>query len=471
MPFEAPPSESPPGAMPAEDAAQPLGRLRLLLALDALLVEGGVTPAARRLGLRAPAVSRLLTQLRALYGDPLLVRTGRGMRPTPLAERLRPRLRALADEAEALLAGDPVEAPPLTLAPALGFTRPNPFAGAPSPVAVARRLEAIGPEAGPRRRLARFIATTAAGPGRARPLTAAETEEAIAAILNGQAEPAQTGALLTALQQRGPTADELAGAAAALRADFGAAGFGAGPAHLDWPAYVSPRLPAPPLGLHAARLVASAGFRVLVHGGLLDDAAAAPPGFAPARDLADAAMRLRRDGFAWAPVRALSPKLDDLLRLYGSLGMRTPLNVAAALVNPLGAGAVALGGAEGPRSAVHLQALALLGGARGAALTAHRDTLQATAAVSSLFTLRDGQIEEGPAPRSTAPRAANGAGGRPAAMSATEYWRALWTGAARDAAAESVIVTTAAVALGLLTGAPRPRALEHARSLWRDRPR
>lgn len=72
--------------------------LNLLITLDALLAERSVTRAARRLGLGQPAVSHALARLRALLADPLLVRSGRTMIPTPRAEALRePLTRVLAD--------------------------------------------------------------------------------------------------------------------------------------------------------------------------------------------------------------------------------------------------------------------------------------------------------------------------------------------------------------------------------------
>src|ERR1700761_346316 len=77
--------------------------LNLLPALDALLSEGSVTGAAKRLGLSQSAMSRTLARLRSATGDPLLVQAGRGMVPTPHAESLRGRARAAADEARALL--------------------------------------------------------------------------------------------------------------------------------------------------------------------------------------------------------------------------------------------------------------------------------------------------------------------------------------------------------------------------------
>jgi DNA-binding transcriptional LysR family regulator len=77
--------------------------MNLLTALDALLAEGSVAGAARRLGLSASAMSRTLTRLRAATGDPLLVRAGRGMVPTPHATELRERVRDLARDAQVVL--------------------------------------------------------------------------------------------------------------------------------------------------------------------------------------------------------------------------------------------------------------------------------------------------------------------------------------------------------------------------------
>jgi DNA-binding transcriptional LysR family regulator len=77
--------------------------LNLLIALDALLAEGSVVGAARRLGLSASAMSRTLARLRAATGDPLLVRAGRGLVPTPHATELRERVRDLAQDAQTVL--------------------------------------------------------------------------------------------------------------------------------------------------------------------------------------------------------------------------------------------------------------------------------------------------------------------------------------------------------------------------------
>jgi DNA-binding transcriptional LysR family regulator len=77
--------------------------LNLLAALDALLAEGSVTRAARRLGLSSSAMSRTLARLRSATGDPLLVRAGRGLVPTPRAAELRDRVHDLTRDARAVL--------------------------------------------------------------------------------------------------------------------------------------------------------------------------------------------------------------------------------------------------------------------------------------------------------------------------------------------------------------------------------
>lgn len=75
----------------------------LLVALDVLLAEGSVAGAAKLLGLSDSAMSRTLLRLRATTGDPLLVRAGRRLVPTPHAVALRERVRTLANEAKSVL--------------------------------------------------------------------------------------------------------------------------------------------------------------------------------------------------------------------------------------------------------------------------------------------------------------------------------------------------------------------------------
>ncbi len=75
----------------------------LLVALDVLLSEASVAGAARRLNLSTSAMSRTLSRLRDVTGDPILVRAGRNMVLTPWAEATRDRARRAVHDARAVL--------------------------------------------------------------------------------------------------------------------------------------------------------------------------------------------------------------------------------------------------------------------------------------------------------------------------------------------------------------------------------
>ncbi|MEZ4392944.1 MAG: LysR family transcriptional regulator [Polyangiales bacterium] len=75
----------------------------LLVQLDALLQEGSVTGAARRVGLSTPAMSHALARIRERLGDPMLVRAGRGMVLTPRALALKPQVREVVEQARRAL--------------------------------------------------------------------------------------------------------------------------------------------------------------------------------------------------------------------------------------------------------------------------------------------------------------------------------------------------------------------------------
>lgn len=68
--------------------------LNLFVVLDAIFSEGGITRASEKLHLTQPAVSHALKRLRRLFDDPLFVREGRSLVPTPLARRLIEPVRA-----------------------------------------------------------------------------------------------------------------------------------------------------------------------------------------------------------------------------------------------------------------------------------------------------------------------------------------------------------------------------------------
>src|SRR5277367_392444 len=80
--------------------------LNLLLALHALLEERHVTRAAKRCFLSQPAMSRALERLQEMFGDALLIRSGRAYERTVRADSLLRELQALLPRLEAMVRGE-----------------------------------------------------------------------------------------------------------------------------------------------------------------------------------------------------------------------------------------------------------------------------------------------------------------------------------------------------------------------------
>jgi anthranilate phosphoribosyltransferase len=463
-----------------------LSGLKLLVALDAMLVEGSIGRAAERLDVNASAMSRMLAQIREWFGDPIFIRTGRGMVPTPFAESLRSRLRTLSSEAEDLLAAspgaegqeNPPEQPAYKLSPrSVASTAPLPrrrqhvIEGGPSPEVFSRRLDDLAQSNDPLKRLAKHIATVGAGAGRTRPLTLDEADEAMSIILAGDADAIQIGALFVALQYRGATPAELAGLAQAVRRHAGAYPYGSDKAVLDWPVYLSPRRGTAPWFLLAAKLVSASGRRVMVHGLALPDTpfegALAALSIPTVGSLDEAAAELKQQNIAFLPLDRLSPQLHALLGLYQLFQMRSPLNRMVHLLNPLGAGASLLGSMGGASAEILRDAAKLAGSRNLTILSTSRDTAQATPfRAMPLLSLVDGDTKEFVIPSVQKPKAERTTG-----LSVLEYLEAVWNGTARDDGAVEIILATTTAALFAHSAGSRSwdDARKEAQQLWSTR--
>ncbi|MFJ4367166.1 LysR family transcriptional regulator [Streptomyces chartreusis] len=92
--------------MQLNGGSEPVLDANLAIALDALLAEESVTRAAARLHTSPAAMSRTLGRLRRILGDPLLVRAGQAMVPTPRALALREEAAAVVRRITVLLTPD-----------------------------------------------------------------------------------------------------------------------------------------------------------------------------------------------------------------------------------------------------------------------------------------------------------------------------------------------------------------------------
>lgn len=158
-------------------------------------------------------------------------------------------------------------------------------------------------------------------------------------ILSGEVAPEVTGALLMLMRYRGENADEIAGFVDALRArtapwqDVSAA--------VDWPSYAAGKSRGAPWFLISAKLLAMAGYPVLIHGwnAEAETALSVRIGAAsldiPTVHSTKAARQALQDGrIAYAPLEAIDQAAYEVLRLRDVLGLRSPINTALRAWNP-----------------------------------------------------------------------------------------------------------------------------------------
>ena len=307
-------------------------------------------------------------------------------------------------------------------------------------------------------RFAGYVATLGRGPGRSRALTRAEAEDAMGMLLAGEADPVQVGAFLMLLRYRGEDPEEITGLVLGARPRTALAGLDVA---LDWPSYGAGRTRRAPWFLLAALALGQAGHRVLMHGtnefsgGMSVAEGLAALGMAPSPDVAGA---LARDGFAYVPMAALCPRFDALLGLRRLLGLRSPLNTVARLLNPAGARAGVDGVFHPPYIETHLAVAERLGMGRLLVLKGGGGEAERNPAKPTQVHIWDsiaGRSE------TMAPAMGDAGGGE------EPDFAAVWRGTARAPAIEARIVATIALGLTALGGGGDTEA----QALWEQRRR
>ncbi|MDX2103898.1 MAG: glycosyl transferase family 3 [Alphaproteobacteria bacterium] len=313
--------------------------------------------------------------------------------------------------------------------------------------------------------LAAAVRAIGRGPGRGRPLSEAEAEAVVSAILAGDAAPEQVGALLMLWRFRGEGPAETAGMVRAVRRHHGlprAAGV-----ELDWPSYADGALRTPPWFLAAAKLVALAGVRTALHGPLVGEGRHTIAPTLAALGIAISATPSAT--LTFCPTAAVMPGLDALLALRGVLGLRSPLNTVARLVNPFAAPVSIDGVFHPPYIDLHLGAarhlgLHRLGVLKGGGGEAMRTALKPV----QLFVSDHGVVSDAVWPALTP-----GITGHALGLDDPGGWIAsVWRGEQEDARGAATAIGTAAMALFLTGRAASPGAADAvATELWQSRPR
>ena len=206
-------------------------------------------------------------------------------------------------------------------------------------------------------------------------LTATESADAFGLIMSGEASVAQVAALLMALRVKGETADEVAGAAQAMRAAMVPIDAEEREALVDTCGTGGGSVTTFNISTAAALLAAGAGVRIAKHGnrsftsrsGSADvlEALGVPLDATPGV-MGDV---LRRAGVVFMFAPTLHPAMRHVGPVRRELGIPTVMNIVGPLANPAGAGRQVVGVADRHRMPLMAGALAALGTAH--ALVVH----------------------------------------------------------------------------------------------------
>jgi len=319
---------------------------------------------------------------------------------------------------------------------------------------------------------ARFIKIIGRGPRLSRPLTEAEMHDAATMILAGKAHPLQLGAFLCILRVRAEDPAEGAGFVRAVRDVMNRPAI-LPAVDLDWPSY-SGKVRHSPWFLLAVLALVDAGVKILVHGAeghtagrLYTRPVLQQLGFAPAGSVDEAAEQIGARGLAYLPLQHIHPVLQDIMDMKAILGVRTPINTFARMINPFDA-------AHEIQTVFH---------------PAYRDIHRHTARLlgrknMAVFKGEGGEVERRPAKPVLVESLDNGDNSEitwPALLPdaslyraekdmGIERMRALWTGALEDVYAHGAVTGTLAIILKLMHKAESvEQAQDAAETLWQAR--
>lgn len=184
---------------------------------------------------------------------------------------------------------------------------------------------------------AQYVRILGKGKTGSRALTAEEAHAAMSMILGGEVEDVQLGAFLMLLRVKEESADELAGFVRAVRDSLDVP-----PLHvdLDWASYAGKRRQLP-WYLLAALTLAKAGYRVLMHGAaghtagrVYSEEVLAQLGHAPCQNWQQVGAALDTHRFAFIPLGAFCPRLQQIIDLRNVFGLRSPVHTLTRLLNP-----------------------------------------------------------------------------------------------------------------------------------------
>jgi anthranilate phosphoribosyltransferase len=319
---------------------------------------------------------------------------------------------------------------------------------------------------------AQYVRILGKGKSGTRSLDATEAEQAFSMVLRGEVEELQLGAFLMLLRVKEESAEELVGFVQACRRHMPTPTTPLTDS-LDWSSYAGKKSQQAWYVL-SALLLADNGIRVLMHGsdGHTNDRLYSGEvfqflGIETANSLEQAETQLQATGLAWLPLAHFCPALERIMQLKPLLGLRSPVNTLARLLNP-GRCDYSLQSVFHPAYAtLHQQADRLLGQHRALVFKGDGGEVELKPQADTRYSLlRDKHTEEFKWSRQL--------DNRPEGVAKLDSTVLLetWRGKVQDTYGEHAVIETCAIALLLMERAEdEVAARELAQDFWQNRDR
>ncbi|MFT4518846.1 MAG: anthranilate phosphoribosyltransferase [Halioglobus sp.] len=315
-----------------------------------------------------------------------------------------------------------------------------------------------------------YVRILGKGKSGSRSLSQTEARDALGMILRGEVEPLQVGAFLMLLRVKEETGEELAGFVQACRDNL-VAPTAAIQADLDWSSYAGKKHQHPWF-LLSILLLTDAGYRIFVHGSaghtqgrLYTENAMRELGLPVADSWGTVQQQLDTEGFSYLSLGYFCAGLEELMQLRPLLGLRSPVNTLARLINPLACEASVQSVFHPAYAALHQQADQLLGQPTALVFKGESGEVEIKPhADTQLIRLHEGHSQEIPLTRTQMHRAAS------VNAPAVAPLRALWQDEAADPyGIEATLATAAAALLVLKPELDVAAARAEAAALWNKR--
>jgi len=312
---------------------------------------------------------------------------------------------------------------------------------------------------------AQFVRILGKGKRGARSLSREEAREAMGMLLDGRVEDTQLGAFLMLLRHKEESAEELAGFTEAVRERLAAPPLAV---DLDWPTYAGKKRHLPWF-LLATKALANNGLRILLHGGgahtagrMFSEQVLAELDIPFCQDWQTVGQALDNQHLAFIPLGAWMPRLQRMIDLRNTLGLRSPIHSLARILNPLNARCGLQSIFHPGYQGVHREASQLLGDTaivvkgEGGEIEVNPD------GICHLYGTAAGENWDEDWPPLSPLRQVKPERLEPA------HLQAFWRGEVEDNYGRQAVLSTMALALRGL-GTPRDEAFARAEALWENR--